>query len=77
MPLTGSEITAELLTNVSVALAVRRVLVIVQLMTSPMRGVTVLSRADGTLLALFESPYWLERMQADKPDLVLERIVAE
>ncbi len=29
-----------------------------------MSGVTVLSRADGTMLALFESPYWLERVES-------------
>ena len=28
-----------------------------------MRGVTVLRRADGSRLALFESPYWLERVE--------------
>ena len=33
--------------------------------------------ADGTLLALFESPYWLERLEDDQPELVLERLVAE
>ena len=38
-----------------------------------MRGVRVLERADGTLLALFESPYWLERVEADHPDWTLER----
>ncbi|MFN0026476.1 MAG: peptide chain release factor 3 [Acidimicrobiales bacterium] len=42
-----------------------------------MRGVTVLRRADGTRLALFESPYWLERVEADNPELLLERLVAE
>ena len=42
-----------------------------------MRGVSVMHRSDGALLALFESPYWLERLQADQPELVLERIVAE
>jgi peptide chain release factor 3 len=40
-------------------------------------GVRVLKRADGTILALFESPYWLERLSADKPELTLERIVAD
>ncbi|MCD9625452.1 peptide chain release factor 3 [Rhabdothermincola salaria] len=44
---------------------------------SGMRGVRVLSRADGTLMALFESQYWLERLEQDHPDLVLERLVAE
>ena len=42
-----------------------------------MSGVTVLSRADGTLLALFESPYWLERVESEQPGLRLERLVAE
>ncbi len=42
-----------------------------------MRGVTVLRRADGTRLALFESPYWLERVESDNPELVLDRLVAE
>jgi peptide chain release factor 3 len=42
-----------------------------------MRGVRVLGRADGTLMALFESQYWLERLEQDHPELVLERLVAE
>jgi peptide chain release factor 3 len=42
-----------------------------------MRGVDVLERSDGALLALFESPYWLERVQADQPELTLERLLAE
>jgi peptide chain release factor 3 len=42
-----------------------------------MRGVRILERADGTLMALFESQYWLERLEADSPGLVLERLVAE
>ncbi len=42
-----------------------------------MQGVDVLTRSDGTLLALFESPYWLERLQKDHPELTLERLVAE
>ena len=42
-----------------------------------MSGVTVAARADGELLALFESPYWLERLEADQPDLVLDRLIAE
>jgi peptide chain release factor 3 len=40
-------------------------------------GVRVLKRADGTILALFESPYWLDRLAGDRPELTLERIVAE
>ena len=42
-----------------------------------MRGVDVLERTDGTLLALFESTYWLERLLAEEPDLTLEKLVAE
>jgi len=42
-----------------------------------MRGVRVLRRADGTILALFESPYWVERLESEQPDLLLERLVAE
>jgi peptide chain release factor 3 len=42
-----------------------------------MRGVDVLARSDGTLLALFESPYWLERIQSEQPELTLERLLAE
>ena len=42
-----------------------------------MRGVTVVQRNDGALLALFESPYWLERVESEQPDLRLDRLVAE
>ncbi len=35
----------------------------------------VLERADGTLLALFESPYWLDRVVDDQPDLLLAPLV--
>ena len=42
-----------------------------------MSGVTVLERSDGTLLALFESPYWLQRVETEQPGLRLERLVAE
>jgi peptide chain release factor 3 len=38
-------------------------------------GVEVLTRRDGALLALFESPYWLARVAADHPGWVLEPIV--
>jgi len=41
-----------------------------------MQGVDVLARSDGTLLALFESPYWLDRLIGEKPDLMLEKLVA-
>jgi len=42
-----------------------------------MRGVRILQKSDGTLMALFESQYWLERLEHDNPELVLERLVAE
>jgi peptide chain release factor 3 len=38
-------------------------------------GVDVLERGDGTLLALFNSPYWLNRVVADHPDWLLDPIV--
>ncbi|MEZ5321306.1 MAG: hypothetical protein R2698_04375 [Microthrixaceae bacterium] len=37
----------------------------------------MLERSDGALLALFESTYWLDRLAADEPDLVLEKLVAD
>ena len=42
-----------------------------------MQGVDVLERTDGTLLALFESVYWLDRLVAEQPELTLDRLVAE
>jgi peptide chain release factor 3 len=42
-----------------------------------MQGVAVYIRADGTRYALFESPYWLARVESDHPELTLERLVAE
>jgi peptide chain release factor 3 len=42
-----------------------------------MRGARVVQRADGTLLALFESQYWVERLEREHPELMLERLVAE
>src|SRR5690606_25341564 len=42
-----------------------------------MRGARVLTRADGTLLALFESQFWVERLEREQPELMLERLVAE
>ncbi len=42
-----------------------------------MSGVTVAARSDGELLALFESPYWLERLERDNPELTLDRLIAE
>ncbi len=40
-----------------------------------MRGVRVLARADGSLLALFESRYWLDRVLAEQPELTLEPLL--
>jgi peptide chain release factor 3 len=40
-------------------------------------GVGVLARADGTLYALFESPYWLARVESENAELTLDRLVAE
>ncbi len=42
-----------------------------------MQGVDVLGRSDGVLLALFESPYWLERLEKEHPELTLDRLIAE
>ena len=42
-----------------------------------MTGVRVLERSDGALLALFESTYWLQRIEADHADWTLEPLVAE
>ena len=42
-----------------------------------MTGVRVLERADGTVLALFESQYWVARLEQEHPELVLDRLVAE
>ncbi len=42
-----------------------------------MQGVSVLAREDGTLLALFESRFWMDRVVGDHPELTLERMVAE
>jgi peptide chain release factor 3 len=42
-----------------------------------MRGVDVLDRSDGALIAVFESSYWLERLLADEPDLTLDKLVAD
>jgi peptide chain release factor 3 len=42
-----------------------------------MSGVRVLERADGAVLALFESPFWLARVESEQPDLRLDRLVAE
>jgi peptide chain release factor 3 len=42
-----------------------------------MRGVRIVERADGTTLALFESTYWVDRLEQEHPELVLDRLVAE
>lgn len=42
-----------------------------------MRGVRILQRADGTIFALFESQYWVERLEQEHPELRLDRLVAE
>jgi len=41
-----------------------------------MQGLDVLEKADGTLLALFESPYWLDRLVSERPELVLDKLIA-
>jgi peptide chain release factor 3 len=38
-------------------------------------GVRIMERADGVLLALFESPYWLDRLVLDHPDWTLDPIL--
>lgn len=38
-------------------------------------GVTVMFRTDGTPLALFDSPYWLQRLETEHPDWCLDPIV--
>ena len=44
---------------------------------SSTRGVKILRRTDGTLLAAFESPYWLDHLQGEHPEWVLESILTE
>jgi peptide chain release factor 3 len=39
-------------------------------------GIRVMERGDGELVALFESRYRLQRIEADEPELVLDHIVA-
>ncbi len=41
------------------------------------RSVRVMERRDGLLLALFESPYWLDRLQRDHPEYRLEELVVD
>lgn len=40
-------------------------------------GVAVYARPDGTLYAPFESPYWLQRIEADHPHLALDPILTQ
>ncbi|MHB8555176.1 MAG: peptide chain release factor 3 [Candidatus Dormibacteria bacterium] len=40
------------------------------------RGVRILARRDGSLLAAFESPFWLAHLQAEHPAWVLDSVVA-
>ncbi|MGZ0229841.1 MAG: hypothetical protein ACKVKO_07795, partial [Acidimicrobiales bacterium] len=40
-------------------------------------AVRVMVAGDGTQMALFESVYRLQRLEADHPEWCLERIVAE
>jgi peptide chain release factor 3 len=40
-------------------------------------GVRVLTRTDGALLALLESPNWLARLEGDHPDWLLDHLVAD
>ena len=40
-------------------------------------GVKVLTRSDGELLALFENPYWLARLERDHPDWRLDHILVD
>ncbi|HVM07875.1 MAG TPA: peptide chain release factor 3 [Acidimicrobiales bacterium] len=40
-------------------------------------GVRVLARRDDSLLALFESPYRLQRLEADHPEWVLDHILTD
>ena len=40
-------------------------------------GVRILVRRDDTLLALFESPYWLARLETDHPDWCLDPVLVE
>ncbi|MDA8117402.1 MAG: peptide chain release factor 3, partial [Actinomycetota bacterium] len=40
-------------------------------------GVKVLTRSDGELLALFENPYWLARLESDHPDWRLDHILVD
>ena len=39
-------------------------------------GCRLMSKADGTLLALFETPGWLARLESEHPDWTLEPLIA-
>jgi peptide chain release factor 3 len=39
-------------------------------------GSRVMARADGTLLALFETPGWLARLETEHPEWTLEPLIA-
>ncbi|MHB1502266.1 MAG: peptide chain release factor 3 [Candidatus Dormibacteria bacterium] len=41
------------------------------------RGVKVLRRTDGTLLAAFESPFWLDHLRGEHPEWVFDSILTE
>jgi peptide chain release factor 3 len=41
------------------------------------QGVRVFTRTDGTLLALFDSDFWLDRVQNQHPDWTLDTIVTD
>jgi peptide chain release factor 3 len=41
-----------------------------------MARTTVVERSDGDLLALFESPFAVQRLERDQPELTLERLLA-
>jgi peptide chain release factor 3 len=42
---------------------------------SGVRGVEMATRADGAILALFPNRWWLDRVERDHPDVVLDSIV--
>ena len=42
---------------------------------STLPGATVMRRSDGALLGLFENPFYLQRIEADKPHLALDPIL--
>ena len=44
---------------------------------SRINGVGIAARADGTLLALFQSPFQVRRIERDHPELTMQRLLAE